>query len=61
MIRDVSEPAKERAAENSAQQGKPAQERKGPPKVYIPSCGVLCDVFWWARRRDEPPEPSSNK
>jgi hypothetical protein len=21
-----------------------------PPKVYIPACGVLCDIFWWARR-----------
>jgi hypothetical protein len=21
-----------------------------PPKIYIPACGVLCDVFWWARR-----------
>jgi hypothetical protein len=24
-----------------------------PPKVYIAACGVLCDVFWWARRRPE--------
>ena len=21
-----------------------------PPEIYIPACGVLCDVFWWARR-----------
>ena len=21
-----------------------------PPKIYLPACGVLCDVFWWARR-----------
>ena len=21
-----------------------------PPKIYIPACGVLCDIFWWARR-----------
>jgi len=27
-----------------------------PPKIYIPACGVLCDVFWWARR-DPPAEP----
>jgi hypothetical protein len=27
-----------------------------PPKIYIPACGVLCDVFWWARR-DSPAEP----
>ena len=24
-----------------------------PPKVYIAACGVLCDVFWWARRCPE--------
>jgi hypothetical protein len=30
-----------------------------PPKIYIPACGVLCDVFWWARRDPlaEPPAP----
>ena len=21
-----------------------------PPKIYIPACGTLCDIFWWARR-----------
>jgi hypothetical protein len=21
-----------------------------PPKIYLPACGVLCDIFWWARR-----------
>jgi hypothetical protein len=21
-----------------------------PPKVLIPACGALCDIFWWARR-----------
>jgi hypothetical protein len=31
-----------------------------PPKVYIPACGVLCDVFWWARR-DPSPEESAPK
>jgi hypothetical protein len=25
-----------------------------PPKVYFAACGVLCDIFWWARR-----EPAS--
>jgi hypothetical protein len=20
-----------------------------PPKIYIPACGALCDIFWWAR------------
>jgi hypothetical protein len=24
-----------------------------PPKIYIASCGTLCDVFWWARRRSD--------
>ncbi|HLX38200.1 MAG TPA: hypothetical protein VKR29_10375 [Candidatus Binataceae bacterium] len=28
-----------------------------PPTVYIPACGALCDVFWWARRSPStPPE-----
>jgi hypothetical protein len=27
-----------------------------PPKIYIPACGVLCDIFWWARR-----DPSTDK
>jgi len=36
----------------------PSEPEKGivapePPEIYIPACGVLCDVFWWARR--EPP------
>lgn len=21
-----------------------------PPKLYLPACGALCDIFWWARR-----------
>jgi hypothetical protein len=21
-----------------------------PPAAWIPACGVLCDMFWWARR-----------
>ncbi len=29
----------------------PANQSDEPPKVYIASCGTLCDVFWWARRR----------
>jgi hypothetical protein len=29
-----------------------------PPKIYLPACGVLCDVFWWARR-DPSPEQSA--
>ena len=32
-----------------------------PPKIYIPSCGVLCDIFWWARRNTEPPAPITAK
>jgi hypothetical protein len=35
----------------------PPIERADPPKVYIASCGTLCDVFWWARRRS-PDNPS---
>ena len=28
----------------------PASTHVEPPKVYLPACGVLCDIFWWARR-----------
>jgi hypothetical protein len=21
-----------------------------PPKLFLPACGALCDLFWWARR-----------
>jgi hypothetical protein len=20
------------------------------PALFVPACGALCDVFWWARR-----------
>jgi len=29
-------------------------ERVEPPKVYLPACGALVDIFWWARRAPEP-------
>lgn len=32
-----------------------------PPEIYIPSCGVLCDIFWWARRKPEPAAPTADK
>jgi hypothetical protein len=25
-------------------------DNREPPAGYFPACGVLCDVFWWARR-----------
>ena len=25
-----------------------------PPKVYVAACGTLCDIFWWARRTNQP-------
>jgi hypothetical protein len=31
----------------------PAEEQVTPPEhrpLYLAACGVLCDVFWWARR-----------
>jgi hypothetical protein len=31
-----------------------APKQVEPPEIYIPACGVLCDIFWWARR-----EPAS--
>jgi hypothetical protein len=21
-----------------------------PPKLYLPACGALCDILWWAGR-----------
>jgi hypothetical protein len=29
-----------------------------PPKIYVPACGVLCDIFWWARRDPSSEEPA---
>jgi hypothetical protein len=31
-------------------------ERVEPPKVYLPACGALCDIFWWARRTPDAPK-----
>ena len=28
----------------------PPEPAGGPLPVYLPACGVLCDIFWWARR-----------
>ncbi len=28
-------------------------ELKQPQPLYLPACGVLCDIFWWARRRTD--------
>ncbi len=36
-----------------------AVERAEPPTVYFPSCGVLCDAFWWARRRRAAANPGA--
>ncbi len=57
----MSEPKKEPVAESPGEESNPPERRKSPPKVYLPSCGVLCDVFWWARRKDDPPPPPSEK
>jgi hypothetical protein len=40
-----SEPEKPDAP--AAEQAKTGE----PPALYLPSCGVLCDVFWWTRRK----------
>jgi hypothetical protein len=31
-------------------------ERVEPPRVYLPACGALCDIFWWARRTPDEPK-----
>jgi len=23
----------------------------GPAPLYLPACGALCDILWWARRK----------
>jgi hypothetical protein len=36
-----------------------------PPKIYIPACGALCDIFWWARRspaaEEKAPKPPKDE
>jgi hypothetical protein len=27
----------------------PQSAENPPAAVYVPACGVLCDIFWWAR------------
>ncbi len=36
-----------------------AVECAEPPTLYFPSCGVLCDAFWWARRRRPATSPGA--
>ena len=31
-----------------------------PPKIYIPACGTLCDIFWWARRNPPAEEQAAS-
>ncbi|HSU90844.1 MAG TPA: hypothetical protein VLI44_05315 [Sporolactobacillaceae bacterium] len=31
-------------------------DRVEPPKVYLPACGALVDIFWWARRTPDAPK-----
>jgi hypothetical protein len=30
-----------------------SSEIKQSLPLYLPACGVLCDVLWWARRRTD--------
>ena len=35
-----------------------------PPAIYIASCGVLSDIFWWARPKPSPstiPPPAESQ
>jgi hypothetical protein len=44
----------EKAAEAAlAEENSEAGSVVEPPTAYIPACGTLCDVFWWARRSPE--------
>ena len=31
-------------------------EHSEPPRVYLPACGALVDIFWWARRTPQAPK-----
>ncbi len=35
---------------SAAERVEPAAQSAEPLALYFPSCGALCDVFWWARR-----------
>jgi hypothetical protein len=37
----------------------PRSTHAEPPEIYIPACGVLCDVFWWARRDPPAEQPAT--
>jgi hypothetical protein len=38
-------------AETEARAGAVHEDRVGEPaRLYLPGCGALCDIFWWARR-----------
>jgi hypothetical protein len=34
----------------------PPSAQAEPPKIYLPACGALCDIFWWARRTPDRPK-----
>jgi len=46
--------ARDRSSEETDAPPAKAAARKSPPKIYFAACGALCDVFWWARRKDDP-------
>jgi len=43
----------------------PPSAQVEPPKIYLAACGVLCDIFWWARRDpaadEQSPPPVKNE
>jgi hypothetical protein len=32
-----------------------------PPEIFLPACGALCDIFWWARRSPVPSNENSEE
>ena len=34
----------------AAETAPPRERALGPRPIYLPACGVLCDILWWARR-----------
>jgi hypothetical protein len=39
----------------------PASTHVEPPQIFLPACGVLCDIFWWARRDPPAEAPAPNR
>jgi len=48
----IAESADQAIGDNA--ESSPPSRSTEPPKIYIAACGTLCDIFWWARRTNQP-------